>query len=157
MGKGNNNNKGKKKQNRDNYFSKNIKTGGENFLENKNINNLIRDAKIVFRDIAYSNIDYDKYYQYFTNNQFMSSLIQAANAELFESSSILNSLNLQLQQWNMSGILVDPAFANIIEKWSRKTTAYQYILNGLSQFMQNPYPEVLLGLSKNLFNLRYDI
>ena len=94
MGKGNNNNKGKKKQNRDNYFSKNIKTMFKKSVNTYFIFNYILfryNKRFSFRDIAYSNIDYDKYYQYFTNNQFMSSLIQAANAELFESSSILNS------------------------------------------------------------------
>lgn len=154
-GKGNNNNRNR--NNRDNYFSKNIRQYSENFLEGKDLNTLLRDAKIIFRDIAYGNIDYQRYFPYFQNPQLLNALVSAANEEAFEAQMICCSIDTWIQTENYNGRMIDNRVMALREKWGRKYQAYYNIQCGLASFMQYPIPENLLAISKSLFPLRYDL
>jgi hypothetical protein len=74
---GKNNNK-----KRNNYFSDNIQRFGDGFIERFDAKKLRSDARRVFSDIAFGNIDFDKYWTYFTNPMFINALIDAANTKL---------------------------------------------------------------------------
>lgn len=73
--KGNN----KKKHN---YFSDNAQKYGDAFLQQFDAKRLRSDARRVFSDIAFGNIDFDKYWQYFTEPMFVNALIDAANTKI---------------------------------------------------------------------------
>ena len=66
---------------RNNYFSDNIQRNGEGFLQQYDARKLRSDANRVFKDIAYGNIDFDKYWMYFTEPMFINALIDVANTK----------------------------------------------------------------------------
>lgn len=66
---------------RNNYFSDNIQRNGEGFLQQYDARKLRSDANRVFKDIAYGNIDFDKYWMYFTEPTFINALIDVANTK----------------------------------------------------------------------------
>ena len=75
---GKNNNQKKK----NNYFSDNIQKYGEGFIQRFDAKKLRSDARRVFSDIAFGNIDFDKYWSYFTEPMFVNALIDAATTKL---------------------------------------------------------------------------
>lgn len=149
------NNKNQRK--RENYFDKGIKMGGENFLEEKTYNNLIRDARNVFRDIAYGNIDANKTIQYFTNPNFMSSLIDVSRQEVSEACVICMALDLSISTKNSSGAVVEPSELAVKEKWHKRYTAYSTLYNGLCAVSVNCTIDNLIMLSHNMGPFRYDL
>jgi hypothetical protein len=66
---------------RNNYFSDNIQRNGEGFLQQYDARKLRNDANRVFKDIAYGNIDFDKYWAYFTEPTFINALIDVADTK----------------------------------------------------------------------------
>jgi hypothetical protein len=87
------NNKNNKKRN--NYFSDNIQKYGEGFIQKLDAKKLRSDARRVFSDIAFGNIDFDKYWAYFTDPMFVNALIDAANTKLMIHSVSYNALRNQ--------------------------------------------------------------
>lgn len=67
---------------RSNYFVDNIQRNGEGFLQQYDAKKLRSDARRVFQDIAYCNIDFDKYWMYFTEPMFINALIDVANSKM---------------------------------------------------------------------------
>lgn len=157
MAKNNNNKKKGNGGNRPNFFTKQIQQGGENFLDNKDINTLLRDAKNVFRDLAHQSINIEKYYNYFLNGQFINALIQAANDEFFESSMIYQGIEMQIHSMSNSGIMIDPRVIQIREKWALHTNAYRLLCEGLGIFSSTQNPNDLVALSRNLAPYKYNI
>lgn len=86
-------NKNNKKRN--NYFSDNIQKYGEGFLQRFDAKKLRTDARRVFSDIAFGNIDFDKYWPYFTDPMFINALIDAANTKLMIHSVSYNAIKEQ--------------------------------------------------------------
>ena len=68
---------------RTNYFEMNIQKKGEDFLDAKSIDEIQRDAKKrIFQDMAFGNIDYEKYGRYFMEPRFLEQLIVTAFDEM---------------------------------------------------------------------------
>lgn len=68
---------------RTNYFEMNIQKKGEDFLDSKSIDEIQRDAKKrIFQDMAFGNIDYEKYGRYFMEPRFLEQLIVTARDEM---------------------------------------------------------------------------
>lgn len=149
------NNKNQKK--RENYFDRGIKMGGENFLEEKTYNNLVRDARNVFRDIAYGNIDPTKYIQYFTNTQFISSLVEVSRQEVSEACVICMAMDLSMNTKNNSGVAVESVEIGVKEKWHKRYTAYSALYNGLCAISLNCTTDNLILLCHTMAPFRYDI
>ena len=49
------------------YFDQKIKQKGENFMGTMNPYDISRDSRMIFKDIAYANIDYSQHIGYFTD------------------------------------------------------------------------------------------
>ena len=88
---------GKNNKKRGNYFSDNIERFGEGFLQRFDAKKLRSDAKRVFSDIAFGNIDFDKYWSYFTEPMFINALIDAANTKLMIHGVSYNAIKAQEQ------------------------------------------------------------
>ena len=143
------NNKNRKNNNRPNYFSKNIKDNGENFLDGKDINSLLRDAKMVFKDMAFQNINLEQNAVYFQNPQFMNALMEAANKEFFEASFIASAIDSYFNMISGNGMM-DPRVPSIREKYVLKCNAYKVLAEGLAIFAQTQDPNNLFVLCANL-------
>ena len=58
-----------------NYFKTNIQRFGEDFLDFKKAEEIQRDCKVIFNDMVFGNIDYEKYGMYFMEPRFLEQLI----------------------------------------------------------------------------------
>lgn len=56
------------------YFDQKIKQKGENFMATMNPYDISRDSRMIFKDIAYGNIDYSQHVGYFTDLNFVYAL-----------------------------------------------------------------------------------
>lgn len=78
---------------RNNYFSDNIQKNGEGFLQQYDAKKLRNDARRVFLDIAHCNIDFDKYWMYFTEPMFIDALIDVASSKKIIHGTSYNALD----------------------------------------------------------------
>lgn len=68
---------------RQSYFDQAVRDLGENFLSFKDVTTIQRDAKKrIFKDMAFGNINYEKYGIYFMDPRFIDNLIIAAEDEM---------------------------------------------------------------------------
>lgn len=79
---------------RNNYFSDNIQKNGEGFLQQYDAKKLRNDARRVFLDIAHCNIDFDKYWMYFTEPMFIDALLDVANSKKIVHGTSYNALEV---------------------------------------------------------------
>ena len=114
---------GKNNKKRGNYFSDNIERFGEGFLQRFDAKKLRSDAKRVFSDIAFGNIDFDKYWSYFTEPMFINALIDAANTKLMIHGVSYNAIKAQEQNG------VDPDMMVVERYHYRLMCAYQLFYN----------------------------
>ena len=64
------------------YFDMMVQKEGEDFLDRKTADELVRDAKRrIFKDMAYGNIDYEKHGRYFMEPRFLDQLLCVAEDE----------------------------------------------------------------------------
>ena len=109
---GRNNNK-----KRSNYFSDNIERFGEGFLQRFDAKKLRSDARRVFSDIAFGNIDFDKYWSYFTEPMFINALIDAANTKLMIHGVSYNAIKAQEQNGVDPDMMVVERYLNHHHIW----------------------------------------
>lgn len=64
-----------------NYFENNIQKFGEDFLDFKKAEEIQRDCKIIFKDMVFGNIDYEKHGMYFMEPRFLEQLIIQSEIE----------------------------------------------------------------------------
>lgn len=64
-----------------NYFENNIQKYGVDFLDYKSAEEIQRDAKFIFRDMVYGNINYEKHGMYFMESRFLEQLIIVASID----------------------------------------------------------------------------
>lgn len=125
---GRNNNK-----KRSNYFSDNIERFGEGFLQRFDAKKLRSDARRVFSDIAFGNIDFDKYWSYFTEPMFINALIDAANTKLMIHGVSYNAIKAQEQNG------VDPDMMVVERYHYRLMCAYQLFYNCFMSIKANGF------------------
>jgi hypothetical protein len=68
--------------NNKNYFDTNIQRDGIDFLDLKRVQEIQKDSKRIFKDMAYGNINYEKHGIYFTDPRFLEQLIIASSIEM---------------------------------------------------------------------------
>ena len=112
---------------RNNYFSDNIQRNGEGFLQQYDAKKLRSDANRVFKDIAYGNIDFDKYWMYFTEPMFINALIDVANTKRTIHSISYMSLEQSTQVQTSSDI-------EVVKRYHRRLMEaynlfYEYFMN----------------------------
>lgn len=122
------------KNNNKNFFSNNAKKNGDNFLESMDPKSLRYSAKKIFSDIAKSNIDYDQYWQYFTNNMLIDALIDVAYTNMTLHTTDAN-------MYNIARRLVGSTADNeaILRYHTRLSTAYTMIYNTFLSIRCNSY------------------
>lgn len=126
----NNNNQNNKKKNND-YFSRNIKQKGENFIGIMTTLEIQRDAIRIFRDIAKGAVDLDAYSHYFEDTTFLDNCILAAEAKLKYHSINADANERSIFQDQQNGLCVDPMRITVAQNERNKATAYNIVRNSL--------------------------
>lgn len=153
MAKPNNNNK--QRQNND-YFTKNIKQQGENFIGRKTATELQKDAIFIFRDIAKGNIDISKYGCYFEDDTFLTNCIIAANAKLIYSTISRDGVQALIEKNNMYGV-ADPVVYTVLQNHINTVTAYGIILANLTAIQNTNDINYLYVMANQLKQYRFNI
>lgn len=129
--------KNKKKNN--GYFAKNVQQNGNNFLMRKTAKDIKYDSRNIFRDIAFSNAEYDipGIVEFFTNLTFITNLSSSA----FEEMSRLNATFIGLQTYIINatntGLPIDPnaRLNEFLLETQQKLSAYQIIVRHLNNML----------------------
>lgn len=145
----------KKNNNNNNYFSQNIQKFGEDFLVLKNARQLEFDAIKVFREMSQNKINIDKYGHYFLEQQFLDSLIKAANTKYIYHNISYTAISMVTSQ--------DPRFAQdqnvliVLDQHKRSFYAYQLILTVLNNVRATYDYSYIYALSDQLRQYRNDL
>lgn len=137
-----NNNKKQK-----NYFTNNIERFGDNFIEQFDAKKLRMDARRVFSDIAFGRIDYDKYWQYFTNSLFINALIDVANTEYIIHNTSYMAMDCYARQYG-----TNPQFSAVMTYHRRNAEAHSILLQAFMNIRSNRFTVESVSSLKVLSN-----
>lgn len=130
-----------------NYFTNNIERYGDNFIEQFDAKKLRMDARRVFSDIAFGKIDYDKYWQYFTNSLFINALIDVANTEY-----VIHSTSQYAMEEYTKIYGTNPQFSAIMTYHRRNAEAHYILLSAFLLIRENRFMVESVSALKILSN-----
>lgn len=141
------------KHNQNNYFERNIKQSGPNFIQLKNARDLQFEALIMFKDLVRGKIDVREYEEYFRDPQFLEScLFKAMEKHTFHYismsgvSMLLHNQNPQLQN--------DPQVLAVLDFHQKASAGFKLLYDGLDAFKTTGQIELLLPIAGQLRNYR---
>jgi len=128
--------KGGKK--RPNYFQTNITNFGPDFVEKKSPLDIQKDAKAVFNDIAYGNIDVERDKYTFTNINFLENLLIVATDNYWYHYYSAEGLKQIINQAGVTQISTDQQYLiKVIERHTYSANAYSTIIFYLQKMRNN--------------------
>lgn len=128
-------NKPKKKQQRPNYFQNNMNMFGEEFLRRKTPLDIQKDAKKIFSDLAYGNIDIQRDAKFFTDVNFLINLRIVAYDNYKYHAFTLNGMKQIINQSQVNQI--EEYFVRVCEIHERCASAYSIIIHYLDNILQD--------------------
>ena len=128
-------NKQKKRQQRPNYFQTNVNMFGEDFLARKTPLDIQKDAKKIFSDLSYGNIDIQRDAIFFTNVNFLINLRTVAYDNYKYHAFTVNGMKQIINQSQTNQI--EEYFAKVTETHERCACAYSIIIHYLDNILQN--------------------
>lgn len=121
------------KRTRPSYFDKQIQQyGSEDFLKHKNPNELRRESRQIFQDLARGNINILKHGKYFCNDQLLKTLIDTAQVQYRNYGYRVRAFDALLASDAMAH--QDENLRTVYANDKRKFEAYMCMYNGLCQF-----------------------
>ena len=145
-----------KKKAKTNYFSQNIQENGENFLDYKNAQDMLKDAARIIKDLANENIDINKYYYFFQEPKVIDACIQYVWTQLQEFAFISMSIDFSINNRG-KGVIPDPISMSLQNKYRNKKDIFEHIYNSLSYYKACGDVNILYVLAKTMNNNRYYI
>lgn len=136
------------------YFDMNVQKDGEDFLDKKSATEIVKDAKRrIFKDMAYGNINYEKYGMYFTEPRFLDQLLIVAEDEMYNHQTMYQALTLLDQQ--RPG---DIRIITLCSKENRLATVYGIIYSHLKYVKDTGYNiSVLPNLTSQIYQFAQDL
>lgn len=137
------------------FFDKNIEMFGERFLDRITSRDIQRGAVSIFRDIAYGNLEVEKYINYFSDARLTENLLVVATQNLMIHSVHAQAINIAYN--------VDPNFRisaevnSIYVNDKKSLDAYATIKCALENFKVSGNAGYLTALRNTLGNFRYNI
>lgn len=158
----NNNNKNNKpqyqKKQRDNYFKRQIKQFGVNFLEDKKSDALKWDVTPIFKDIAAGNIDIMTEGIYLTNKTLLDVCTSVAKSKVFYYQTIITGLGMLNSNLSAMTGTIPPETYHVYIQNSDSLKAWSLIFNACMYLYTNPdFPGILTSLINQLKPLRKNI
>jgi len=141
-----------KRKARPSYFQQNVQRFGPNFLDQKNAEQMQKDAVKVFRDIAMGNIDIEKDGIFFMNQQFLVCCIR--EAEVILNTHIVHCSGVSSLIYAGQG---NEFVSAVLEKDQRSAQAYKILYDGLCALSSTGNLDYLAMLTNNLRNYRFNI
>ncbi|MGL5751126.1 MAG: hypothetical protein ACRCXT_11400 [Paraclostridium sp.] len=142
----------KKGNQQNNYFTKNIRDRGEDFLFYKTAKDLEFDAMSVFRDIARGKVDLNKFGGYFLNTQFLDSLIKVSYEKYCTHQISYNGVSMLINSYASMGQSPDMMVLTVNENHKRLAEAYLIIYNTL-MYIKNTNDVTNLYILPNNLNI----
>ena len=145
-----------KRKTRPNYFQMNVTNFGEDFPARKSPLDIQRDAKNIFNDIAYGNIDIERDAKCFTYMNFLVNLEQVARDNYWYHFYSAEGLKQIINQSGATQISDDQkALVKTIERHTYSANAYNTIMFYLNNMINNQGVIVNLSeLVRQLHNFR---
>lgn len=131
MGKNNSN----KKKQRPNYFQNNMNMFGDDFIARKTPIDIQKDAKRIFSDLSYGNIDIQRDAIFFTNVNFLINLRTVALDNYKYHAFTSNGMKQIINQSTTNQ--VEEHFIKVLEIHDRCAAAYGIVLHYLDNILQN--------------------
>ena len=137
--------KGPKNRNKrsPNYFKINAQQFGEDFLQKKNPLDIQKDAKKIFIDMTFGNIDLEHDVYYFLDVNFLENLLQVASDNYWYHAYTYNGMKQFISQCNQ----IDTMFLKVMERHLYVSKAYWEIVFHITNILNNQ------GAKINLCNL----
>lgn len=145
-----------KRKSRPNYFQMNVTQFGEDFPTRKSPLEIQKDAKNIFNDIAYGNIDVERDAKCFTYTNFLSNLILVAQDNYSYHFYSAEGLKQIINQSGATRISDDQQpMMKVIDKHMYSANAYNVIIYYLTNMLNNQGVIVNLAeLCRQLQNFR---
>lgn len=154
-------NNNRPKDNPNNFFARNIRDKGEDFLDHMDMTNdqLQIQAIIVFRDMVKGKIDIPKYTRYFCDPRIISAFTIAANTKYQLYSISYNGISALIREYLRDGITVTPDIKNIENYYAACADAYAMILDAFNALSSTNNITILQNLVYNIRtkNYRYNV
>lgn len=148
--------KGKKGNNNNGYFDKQIKQFGTEFLEHKNPRNLENESMIIFRELAAGKVNIDKYGDYILEDSLLNACITSAQNKYNLHFVSYNGVNLLIEYSRMNGTPASGYYYSVLEYHKRRMEAYYAILSGFNTLKMTKDKSYLYCLSNSLGKYRSD-
>lgn len=141
---------------RPNYFQTNVTNFGEDFPTRKSPLDIQKDAKIIFNDIAYGNIDVERDAKCFTYINFLDNLIQVAEDNYWYNFYSGEGLKQIINQSGVTQISDDQKYlVKTIERHMYAANAFKTIVYYLKNMINNQGVIINLSeLARQLQNFR---
>lgn len=132
-----------------NYFERNIKQLGPNFIQFKNARDLQFESLIMFKDLVRGKIDVREYEEYFRDPQFLESCIFKANEKFgFHYISFAGVSCLVQQGHNDNQTLAT------LDYHQKASAGFKLLYDGLTAFKTTGQIEILLPIAGQLRHYR---
>ena len=145
MGKGQKPNNNQNKRRSPNYFKMNEQQFGPDFMKRKTALDIQKDAKKIFIDMTFANIDLEKDVYYFLDPNFLHSLLQVAKDNYEYHAFTLAGMQQLIMQSGANQI--ESAFIAVMDRHRFVAEAYMIIISHITNILNNQ------GAKINLCNL----
>lgn len=140
-----NNNKRK-----ENYFSRNVRDMGVNFVDEKSAELLSIEAPRIIRDMVTGKVQYEDYIQYIAHPKMIMALTGYCNRKLQFHSVCAEACKVALAVWEQQGIPITPEMQAASETNTVLTYCYTILLQTLQYIDSVPDPEQLMVMTSQI-------
>ena len=124
-----------KKKQRPNYFQNGVNLFGDDFIQRKSPLDIQRDAKKIFSDLAYGNIDIQRDAKYFTDVNFLINLKQVAYDNWCYHAFTFDGMKQIINQ--SSATQIDEHFIRTCEIHKNCMAAYNIVVHYIDNMLQD--------------------
>jgi len=129
-------NKSKNKPNNNGYFYQNSQKFGPDFLRQKRVDDLRKDAPRIFKDIAFSGGFVGSITHYFLTYNFVKNMQTVSANMQREAAATAIGLQTYIQQSQTQGLPVDKHLQTTYDTKRQLADAYKIIYDGFSTLLQ---------------------
>lgn len=141
----------KQNKRKENYFSKNVRDYGPNFIdESKTAEVLSIEAPRIIKDMVLAKVQYEDYITYIVHPKMMAALLGYCNRKFQFHSICTESFKVSMNVWASNGIMITPEINNTFEINSTLTTCYATIIQTLNRVAVFPDPQELILMTSKI-------
>lgn len=120
-----NNGRPNQKKSRPNWFDNQIQNLGPDFLSKLKVEDIARDCRVIFKDLARGNIDVIKYHQYLCNPDLISTMWAECNKKYNEYNIL--SMAMDMYIYNLNNVPIQGVPMVLPEQMSQIAMVHQVV------------------------------